>query len=381
MDIIIQPKKLRGKVHAIQSKSHAHRAMICAALAGEPELIQLERPSEDLLATKQAVEIFRGAGTADCRESGTTLRLLVPPAAALGLPVTFTGEGRLPRRPMEPLLSLLELHGARLSGRMLPFSLSGKLTSGCYSIPGNISSQYVSGLLLALPLLAGDSELILTTELESAGYVDMTLDCQKKFGVEIIKTKEGWQIPGDQEYLAPAEFFVEGDWSNAAFWLVATALGSQVRVLGLSDISLQKDREIASIIELEETEIDARHIPDLVPILAVLAAGTGGKITFIRNCGRLRHKESDRIASVTNMIRDLGGLIEVSGDDLAITGTGSLSGGKVDCEGDHRIAMAASIAATICKASVSILGAQAVSKSYPEFFQHYTQLGGEIHVL
>lgn len=398
MDILIQPKKLNGTVPAIQSKSHAHRAMICAALAGKPDLVRLEGPSDDLLATQQAVEIFRGAGTAACRESGTTLRLLVPPAAARGLAATFTGEGRLPRRPMEPLLSLMEDHGVRFSSRTLPFRLSGKLKSGRYALPGNVSSQYISGLLLALPLLEGDSELVLTTELESAGYVDMTIDCQKQFGIrleplaqavqqhpsEAGSTGCGWRIPGGQAYRAPASLDVEGDWSSAAFWLVASALGSSVDVTGLSSSSLQRDRQLVSIVEQNETDIDVRDIPDLVPILAVLAAGRRGPKdvkTVLRNGSRLRLKESDRIESVLAMIRALGGTIENPGDDLIVTGTGTLAGGTVHSAGDHRIAMAAAIAATVCTGPVTILDAHVASKSYPDFFAHYESLGGETHVL
>lgn len=408
MDILIQPKKLNGTVPAIQSKSHAHRAMICAALAGKPDLVRLEGPSDDLLATQQAVEIFRGAGTAACRESGTTLRLLVPPAAARGLAATFTGEGRLPRRPMEPLLSLMEDHGVRFSSRTLPFRLSGKLKSGRYALPGNVSSQYISGLLLALPLLEGDSELVLTTELESAGYVDMTIDCQKQFGIRLVPMNNpeppvgsrnpavqqhpseagsagcGWRIPGGQAYRAPAALDVEGDWSSAAFWLVASALGSSVDVTGLSSSSLQRDRQLVSIVEQNETDIDVRDIPDLVPILAVLAAGRRGPKdvkTVLRNGSRLRLKESDRIESVLAMIRALGGTIENPGDDLIVTGTGTLAGGTVHSAGDHRIAMAAAIAATVCTGPVTILDAHVASKSYPDFFAHYESLGGETHVL
>lgn len=398
MDILIQPKKLNGTVPAIQSKSHAHRAMICAALAGKPDLVRLEGPSDDLLATQRAVEIFRGAGTAACRESGTTLRLLVPPAAALGLAATFTGEGRLPRRPMEPLLSLMEDHGVRFSSRTLPFRLSGKLKSGRYALPGNVSSQYISGLLLALPLLEGDSELVLTTELESAGYVDMTIDCQKQFGIRLEPLAQavqqhpsgagstgcGWRIPGGQAYRAPAALDVEGDWSSAAFWLVASALGSSVDVTGLSSSSLQRDRQLVSVIEQNETDIDVRDIPDLVPILAVLAAGRRGPKdvkTVLRNGSRLRLKESDRIESVLAMIRALGGTIENPGDDLIVTGTGTLAGGTVHSAGDHRIAMAAAIAATVCTGPVTILDAHVASKSYPDFFAHYESLGGETHVL
>ena len=380
MDILIQPSILNGTIHSIPSKSQAHRAMICAALSGQPELVSIEKPSEDLIATKQALGMLQGAGAADCRESGTTLRLLVPLAAALGLDVTFTGEGRLPRRPMEPLLSLLTQHGIRFSRPALPFRLSGRLQNGRYEIPGNISSQYISGLLLALPLLEGDSELILTTGLESSAYVDMTLDCQKRFGIRIGDKEKGWIIPGNQTYRAPSSFSVEGDWSNGAFWLAASALGSEVEVLGLSEESLQADRRIRTILDRGETDTDVREIPDLVPILAVLACGKK-ETTVLRNCGRLRLKESDRIASVKAMIRSLGGRIRSDGNDLIIDGTGSLAGGTVDSFGDHRIVMASAIAAMICREPVLIREAQAVSKSYPDFFTDYNTLGGNAHVI
>ncbi|MDD2295436.1 MAG: 3-phosphoshikimate 1-carboxyvinyltransferase [Eubacteriales bacterium] len=380
MNILIQPSILNGRIHSIPSKSQAHRAMICAALSGNPELISIEKPSEDLIATRQALEILRGAGAADCRESGTTLRLLVPIAAALGLDVTFTGEGRLPRRPMEPLLSLLTQHGTRFSRPALPFRLSGRLQSGRYEIPGNISSQYISGLLLALPLLEGDSELILTTDLESGAYVDMTLDCQTRFGIRILPEAKGWSIPGGQAYRAPAFFTVEGDWSNGAFWLAASALGSSIDVLGLSNESLQADRRIRTILDSGETDTDVREIPDLVPILAVLACGKK-ESTVLRNCGRLRLKESDRIESVKAMIQALGGRIRNDDDDLIIDGTGSLDGGTVNSFQDHRIVMAAAIAATVSRGPVMIRDAQAVSKSYPEFFTDYNALGGNAHVI
>lgn len=380
MDILIQPSTLKGTIQSIPSKSQAHRALICAALSGKPELVSIERPSQDLMATKQALEILRGAGAADCRESGTTLRLLVPLAAALGLDVTFTGEGRLPRRPMEPLLSLLEDHGVRFSQAFLPFRLSGRLRCGNYRIPGNISSQYISGLLLALPLLEGDSHLTLTTQLESSAYVAMTLDCQKSFGLRIQPSETGWAIPGGQTYRAPGSFTVEGDWSNAAFWLAASALGSDLEVTGLSEESLQADRRIRTILDSGETDTDVREIPDLVPVLAVLACGKT-ETTVLRNCGRLRLKESDRIESVKAMILSLGGRIRVEGEDLVIEGSGSLEGGAVDSFEDHRIAMAAAIAATLCRRPVLIRGAQAVSKSYPEFFADYNALGGNAHVV
>ena len=378
--IFIKPRPLKGSLPAIPSKSQAHRALICAALSANESQVALESSSEDIQATRRALSILQGGSVADCGESGTTLRLLVPVAAALGLAVTFTGAGRLPQRPMEPLLSLLEEKGCRISAPNLPFSLRGQLQPGHYSIPGHISSQYVSGLLLALPLLAGDSRLVLTSPLESGPYVAMTLDVMARFGVQVQEEEAGWRIAGGQTYRGEGVFSVEGDWSNAAFWLVAAALGSPVQVTGLKEDSLQGDRAIVDLIRRRPDTIDVREIPDLVPILAVLACSRRAT-TRITGAGRLRLKESDRIASTRAMIQALGGSVCLEGDDLLIQGQGSLEGGTVQGFGDHRIVMAAAIAALLCRQPVLIEGAQAAHKSYPAFFDHYRSLGGDVHVL
>lgn len=380
MNIEIVPGKLKGHIKSIPSKSDAHRILICAALSGCLDRVVLHGPSEDIKATRDALGIVNGAKIADCAESGTTLRLLLPLAAALNLDVTFTGRGRLPQRPMEPMLTLLRAHGCDITGKCLPLRIKGQLQSGTYTLPGNISSQYISGLLLALPLLKGDSTIFLTTPLESSGYVDMTLHSLFKFGIEVTPTVDGWVIRGNQTYKAPENLSIEGDWSNSAFWFVANALGADIHVSGLDENTYQKDSQIKEILLDFPECIDVKDIPDLVPILAVAASALKRK-TLLENCGRLRLKESDRIKSVCNMIKALGGRAEEKDDCIVIHGEGTLSGGIVDSVNDHRIAMAAAIAATICKNNVTIKGAEAVNKSYPDFFKEYASLGGNVHVI
>lgn len=392
MNIEIVPGKLKGRITSIPSKSDAHRIIICAALSGNLARVALESPSEDIQATYDAAGVINNVRIAnaihiaskepivDCGESGTTLRLLVPVAAALGLDLTFIGRGRLPQRPMEPMLSLLRAHGIEVTGEHLPLHIKGQLQNGVYSLPGNISSQYISGLLLALPLVEGDSTILLTTPLESSGYVDMTLQSMQRFGVTALSTNGGWSITGNQTYKAPSDISIEGDWSNSAFWLVANALGSDIQVTGLSEQTHQKDSQIKEILCGFPNRIDVKDIPDLVPILAVAACGLNRK-TLIENCSRLRLKESDRIKSVCKMINNLGGKAEEKSDCIVIHGEGTLKGGIVDSANDHRIAMAAAIAATICKNKVVITGAEAVNKSYPDFFADYKDLGGNAHVI
>lgn len=380
MNIEIIPGKLKGTIQSIQSKSAVHRILICAALSGGTEEIILDRPSEDVKATIKALQIVHGGKVADCKESGTTLRLLFPVAAALGLDVEFTGCGRLPQRPMEPLLTLLRNHGCKIVGENLPLKMSGTLKSGEYKLPGNISSQYISGLLLALPLLSGNSNLFLTTPLESSGYVDMTISTMHQFGVNVISAPNGWKINGKQTYKTPRHIDIEGDWSNSAFWFVANTLNSDINVTGLNEKTDQKDSQIKEILRASSQNIDVKDIPDLVPALAVAACGRQGKTT-LEHCERLRLKESDRIQSVCQMIRSLGGQAEEQNNNIVIYGKGTLDGGIVDSANDHRIAMATAIAATICSNRVLIKNAEAVSKSYPDFFKDYNSLGGKANVI
>lgn len=408
MDIKIMPSHLAGTVAAIPSKSQAHRLLICAALADRPADLQLDAVSEDIEAT---IRCLRSLGASiiprlggfhicpiaepaamaelDCGESGSTLRFLLPVVAALGKGATLLGHGRLGMRPLTALCMALAGHGCRVEGAALPLSIGGSLQSGLYTLPGDISSQYISGLLFALPLLVGNSEIRLLSPLESSGYVDMTIDCLARFGVLVQKTAAGYAIPGGQHYSAPATLSVEGDWSNAAFWLAANALGGRVQMNGLPKQSLQGDRaawplcqEFAMHIQSGDPlhiSINGANIPDLVPILAVLAAATPGETRFYQ-VGRLRLKESDRIRAVESLLRALGARVESGADFLTVYG-GLLHGGEVDGCRDHRIVMAAAIAASACAEPVVIRGAEAVRKSYPHFFADYERLGGNIHVL
>lgn len=410
MDIKIMPGHLAGTVAAVPSKSQAHRLLICAALADRRTELRIGAVSEDIEATIRCLRalgagivassngfhiqpiakpIAKGRVRLDCGESGSTLRFLLPLAAALCDEAHFFGHGHLGARPLAPLCAVLASHGCRLEGNGLPLSISGSLQSGVYALPGNISSQYISGLLFALPLLAGNSEIRLLSPLESSPYVEMTIDCLARFGIRVQKTAQGYSIPGGQHYSASSSLSVEGDWSNAAFWLAANALGGRVQINGLPKHSLQGDRaawalchEFAMHIQSGSPlhiSINGANIPDLVPILAVLGALTPGETCFYQ-VGRLRLKESDRIQAVEALLRALGAQVESGADFLAIQG-GALRGGLVDGCQDHRIVMAAAIAASACAEPLIIHGAEAVRKSYPHFFADYKRLGGNIHVL
>ncbi len=407
MDIRITGARLSGSVPAPPSKSAGHRLLLGAALAEGTSVLHGMAPSQDILATIDAAralgakietEECPGGFTArvtgplraslgaecPCRESGSTERFFLPVAAALGGETTFTGTGRLPERPLGPLAGALQTHGARLSRcDGMPFTVEGPVTPGVYELPGDVSSQYITGLLFALPLLGEESEIALTTPLQSAGYVDLTVRTLARFGVRVSRTARGYTVPGRQTY-RPLEADVEGDWSGGAFWLAAAFLGAHVRVAGLDRGSAQGDRAAADILRAfegaGEARVDCADIPDLVPPLAIAAAGRKGVTRFV-GAGRLRLKESDRIASVCACIEALGGRARAWEDGFAVSGNGSLRGGTADAQGDHRIAMAAAVAAVICEEPVVILGAQAVEKSYPDFFTRFRELGGKFDVL
>lgn len=421
MDICITPKPLSGDIAAIASKSDAHRCLICAALSSGTVEVAISDISRDIEATACCLEalgadikrdkngVFKVKGIEkvperpllDCGESGSTLRFLLPVAAALGVNARITGSGRLPERPLSPLKERLIEHGCGFSAERLPFDISGKLLPGRFELPGNVSSQYVTGLLLALPILNGDSEIILTSRLESAGYVDMTIRTLGLFGIEVTKLPNcgGYRVKGGQRYISPKRVRAEGDWSNSAFWLTAGALGNGISVSGLDMDSAQGDRAIFSLLEKfgaeiaqsadrftvkpavkRGIEIDAAEIPDLVPILAVAACAAEGK-TLIKNAARLRIKESDRLKTVSEMLSCLGAEVTELDDGLLINGHGYLNGGTVDSHNDHRIAMAAAAASCMCRDKVIIKGAQAVEKSYPAFFEHFESLGGKADVI
>ena len=430
------PGKITGDVWAIPSKSHLHRLLIFAALSEKETFLSCaETEAEDIQATidcltalgatveKQdggfaVTPIFSRSAVCyaplsasecpiilPCMESGSTLRFMLPVANALGICGAFEMKGRLPERPLAPLDSQLERNGINL-WRDKPDVLrcEGRLQiPGSYHIAGNISSQYISGLLMALPVLNGFSTLSVSLPLESADYVSMTLEAAETFGQkpDIEKRDNGfhYNIEGTGSYISPGQIAVEGDWSNGAFWLCAGAMpGGNIQLRGLKKNSSQGDREICNILtrmgarvkwEGDElhitedgrngTEIDARATPDLVPVLAAVAAA-GTDTTVIRNAGRLRLKESDRLFSTARILTALGADITEAEDSLVINGRPHLSGGTVDSFGDHRIAMTAAIASAACTEPVIITGAQAVNKSYPAFWKDLAALGKDVRV-
>lgn len=405
MDILIKPSILKGKVDIPASKSVAHRMLICASLAGDSEISGINF-SKDIDATIQAMSslgstIYTNQDSADipdtinppekaiidCNESGSTLRFIIPIACALGVETEFHGRGRLPQRPIDIYIRELTKHGITFDyNNTMPFTVSGRLTSGIYEIEGNVSSQFITGLLFALPLLDGDSEIVLTSHLESRPYVDITIDVLRRFGIEITETENSFKIKGGQKY-TPSNEKVEGDYSQSAFFYVANALGSDVSMGNLNPDSVQGDKKIIDIIKSATKDgkitgfrADCSDIPDLVPILSVLGAYSTEK-SVIYNAKRLRIKESDRLAACADMLNNLGGNVTVTPDGLEIQPTGHLHGGTVDSYGDHRIVMAAAVAALCCDGDVIIKGAEAVNKSYPNFFNDYKNLGGKADVI
>lgn len=392
MDITISPGKLSGSVSAIPSKSQGHRLLICAAFADKLTHLHCPETNRDMEATADCLrslgaEIRREDGgyvitplscppkkaLLNCRDSGSTLRFLLPVAAALGVEASFRMEGRLPQRPLSPLWEELERMGAVLSRPTADTILcQGRLVPGAYEIDGGVSSQFISGLLFACALLPGVSTVTLTGKVESKPYIEMTQQAMARFG----KSTQGFTVSGGTPFHSPGQITVEGDWSNAAFFLAAKQLGNAVQVENLVMDSPQGDRAallLLQALEKEKITISAGDIPDLVPILSVAAACFNGAV--FTDVHRLRLKESDRVASIIAMLQGLGGHAEATDDTLTVYCTG-LSGGTVDACNDHRIAMSAAIAATRCEKSVTILGAECVQKSYPHFFDEYCRLGG-----
>lgn len=420
--VTLLPGRLNGCVDAPPSKSAAHRAILCAALAAlsSPEetesILSPLALSDDIRATLCAAHALgvravlengvctvsagthpTGTVSLDCGESGSTLRFLIPIAAALGIPAVFTGHGRLPDRPIGIYTELLPQHGVscRTQGG-LPLAIEGRLQPGCFSLPGNVSSQFITGLLLALPLLPEDSEIRLTTPLESAAYVAMTVQTMNAFGVQVERTADGWHIPGKQRY-QPRRHTVEGDWSQAAFFLAAGALGGDVSVRGLREDSLQGDKAIADLLaqggarlawengalrctadQWHGIAIDASQIPDLVPILAAAFSLAEGE-TVIHHAERLRLKESDRLAAMAEGLTALGAQIEETPDGLILHGVPALAGGTAEGKNDHRVVMAIAVAALRSAAPCTVTDAGSIRKSYPDFFQDYQMLGGTAH--
>ena len=387
MNIAITPALLTGSIDAIPSKSSAHRALICAAFAKGSTKLNIQAVNADIEATAECLNALGAKiqprdwgyeispvtdvpakAVLRIRESGSTLRFLLPVCGVLGVETTFLLEGRLPQRPLSPLWEEMERMGCRLSLEGNQLHLKGKLQEGTYRIAGNVSSQFISGLLFAGAIRGGIRVEVLG-KLESKPYVAMTLDALKLFGVEVRDFAPKGCLT------SPGELTVEGDWSNAAFFLTARALGSQVEVGNLNFQSSQGDKAVVDCLEKLQSKacISAADIPDLIPILSVMAACNQGAV--FTDIARLRLKESDRVQAIAHMIAALGGKTESDENTLTVYGTG-LKGGTVDSCNDHRIAMAAAIAATKCKETVTILDAQAVNKSYPKFWEDYRKLGG-----
>lgn len=389
---------LKGEVFIPPSKSAAHRALVCSFLAGEGTVEPIIN-SNDMKAMEQVIGALKNnSDVADCIESGNTLRFMIPVAAALGKTVTFIGSGRLPERPIGDYLRLLPEHNVKCtSDGELPLKIEGQLTSGVYEIAGNISSQYITGLLLALPILDGDSEIVLTTKLQSKPYVDMTIKVMADYGVVVEERENGYFIKGNQSY-KKRDYTVESDWSQAAFFLVGGALNGDVILKGLDMNSTQGDKEIVSILKqfgadievksnyirakksvLKGIEIDVTDIPDTVPALAVAAAFAKGT-TVIKGGERLRLKESDRIESVVSNLKRLGVDVEEKPDGMIITGGGA-KGALLEGYNDHRIPMAFSMAALCAQGNTVITDANSINKTYPSFFKDYNSLGGKANVI
>jgi 3-phosphoshikimate 1-carboxyvinyltransferase len=396
VNAIVNPSKLSGIVNAIPSKSFAHRALICNFLGGNKGKIQGLYPSVDINATKNCIDAMTSdekVKILDCEESGSTLRFLLSVAGAVGGEFVFLGKGKLMERPIEELSSVLSNHGVSIEKTDKIF-LKGKLTSGKYAIRGDISSQYITGLLMALPILDGDSEIVLTTPLASTPYVDITLSVLNEYGVKIEKTENGFFIKGNQKYLS-IDYTVEGDWSNAGYFLVASAINGDVKVGGLNEKSVQGDKEILSVIEkaglkveydgdyyfvkkgeIKPFKFSAKECPDIVPATAVLGAFANG-ISEITDIARLKIKESDRVKSIITMLNSFGIFAEEKDDALYIHG-GTIKSGKVDSFNDHRIVMASAILSAYARETSEINSAEAVNKSYPTFFEDFEKLNGEV---
>lgn len=397
--VTIKNSILQGRVQIPPSKSAAHRALICSFLSGGGSVKPIIN-SKDMQATVGVIEsLKKGESTADCIESGSTMRFMIPVAAALGRNITFNGQGSLLSRTVGEYIHLLPLHGVdvKCDGH-LPMTISGQLRNGSFEVDGSVSSQYVTGLLLALASLEGDSAVIMKTPLQSKPYVDMTVKVMADYGVSVRETDFGYLIKGGQQFKT-LDYTVEGDWSQSAFFLVAGAIGGDTTVCGLDLNSTQGDKKIVDVLksfgadvtvgdgcvsckksELHGTDVDASDIPDLVPVIAVLAAYSKGR-TVVYNAERLRYKESNRIESVVTNLKAMGADIEETDDGMIINGSKGLKGAKLNGYNDHRILMAFSVAGLFAQGETVISDAESINKSYPSFFEDYNMLGGKADVI
>lgn len=416
----IEPNKLKGKINIPPSKSISHRGIISAALSiGESNIYNVIF-SDDIMATCHAMEnlgaeierlghnslkikgkfpIKLKNKIIDCKESGSTLRFLIPISLLSGEKVIFTGRGKLVSRPLDTYYKIFDKQGINYTNNNgnLPLELKGKLNPSTFKIKGNISSQFITGLMFTLPLLHGDSKIEITNELESKGYVDLTIEMLNRFGIKIENDNyKEFNIKGNQKY-TNQDYKVEGDFSQAAFWLVGGILGENIQSNDLNINSIQGDkvildliREMGGDIRINHSSvetissktkgiiIDASQCPDIVPILTVLAALSQGQ-TRIINAARLRIKESDRLKAISTELNKLGADIKELEDGLVINGKESLKGGVVDSWNDHRIAMALAIASIKSTGDISITNSDVVNKSYPHFWEDFKSLGGKIH--
>ncbi len=418
MNVTLRGGSRRGYVRIPASKSQAHRLLILAALGDEEVTLLCDGISADIAATMACLNALgaviteeaegelhiipirtvpQGLTMLPCGESGSTLRFLMPVVGALGASCVFRREGRLPQRPLAPFDEQLAAHGMTLREEGELLYCGGRLRSGDYTLPGDVSSQYISGLLMALPRVQGESRLTISGRTESAAYITMTEDALRLAGAKAERTEDGWRIGGGQSYRLPRCCAVESDWSSAAFFLCMGALSYEgVTVAGLDLDSSQGDRAVLNVLrrfgavveetaegvlvkkgELKGTAIDAAEIPDLIPALAAVAAAAEGE-TVVYNAARLRLKESDRIRTTCDFVRALGGAAEEQEAGLRILGVKSLTGGTVDPGGDHRIAMAAAAGACASAGDVTILQRECTAKSYPRFWDDFLSLKGEI---
>ena len=418
-DVKFSPFVPNGTVNVPPSKSDVHRAIICAAMANGVSRISPVALSNDIKATIGCIKalgadavlennVLTVDGTnmyknktalLDCGESGSTLRFFIPIAAVGNINATFVGKGKLPQRPIGIFTEALPKAGTvcKTEGG-LPLEIKGQLKSGIFEIPGNVSSQFITGLLLALPILEGDSEIVLTSPLESVGYIAMTIRTMKQFGVNIQATEKGWHIKGGQSYKT-CDYTTDGDWSQAAFFMVLGAVSGKVTVKGVAKDSTQGDKKCAEILarfgakvtqldnevtvekgELKAITIDASQIPDLVPVLSVCAAFAEGT-TKIINAERLRIKECDRLKATAELLNNLGGKVKELSDGLEITGGSSLKGGNVNGYNDHRIVMSAAVCAARSDEDITATFAMSINKSYPDFYIDYNSIGGKANVL
>lgn len=418
MNVIIHPKKLKGDVIIPPSKSLSHRAIIAACLAEGESVISNISFSKDINATIGAMEalgakvvkegntlyitgskIKRVGDLIDANESGSTIRFMIPIALVSSEPITFSGKNHLVNRPLDSYFEIFDKLGITYTHpteAYLPLHVNGGLKSGIYEMRGDISSQFITGLLYALPLLDGDSKIVITTNMESIGYIDLTLDVLKDFGIKVINNNyKEFIIEGNQKY-KPNNYTVEGDYSQTAFYLVGGALGNDINLLGMKEYSLQGDKKIIEDIKSMNGDvtfingvlkcnpsdtigstIDFSQSPDLGPALTVLASLSEGTSHFV-NASRLRIKECDRITCMLEELNKMGASITETYDTMTINGVKELKGCVVDSHNDHRIAMALAMAASVSNGDVKILNAECVSKSYPHFWEDYIKLGGSV---